>query len=112
MPTTQKTNPPSYDSVWVDLQESRKETQEFGESWKETERIWKENDAEFYEKLGYLTTVFGEMTEDIFIPKIWKKFEEIGLHFTRAGRSNTNDKINDISIDLPLRIPPLILYIL
>ena len=104
MTTTQKTNPPSFDSVQADLPESRKETQEFKESLNENERIMKEGNDEFYEKLGDLTTVFGKMTEDIFIPRIWKKFNEIGFCFLRAGRSSTNDKINDISFDVDIML--------
>ena len=112
MPTTQKTNPPTFDSVWADIQESRKELREFRENLKETERIMKEDaqqqkerNAEFYEKLGHLTNLFGDVTEAMIAPKICEKFEEFGFSFPRANPNvRFNDRVNKISFEVDVML--------
>jgi hypothetical protein len=81
----QDANPPTPESVWAFLQE-------LGQNLKETDRILKEKNAEFYEKLGHLTNLFGDVTEAMVAPKICEKFEELGLYFPQA---NPNVRIND-----------------
>jgi hypothetical protein len=124
MPTTQTTDPPSFDSVWAAIQESReqfrkemqesreqfrKEMQEFRETLKETERLMKEDDRrlkeEFNERLGALTNLFGDLTEAMVAPKIRKKFEEIGLYFPKASRNiEFKDKVNNIAFEVDIML--------
>jgi len=56
----------------IELRESQKE---YALHLKETERILKEKNAEFYEKLGHLTNLFGDVTEAMVAPKICDKFK-------------------------------------
>jgi hypothetical protein len=119
MPATQTTNPPTFESVWALIQENAKEMKEFRESQKETdrqlketERLMKEADErqkkkndEFYEKLGHLTNLFGDVTEAMIAPKICEKFEEFGLYFPKANpNSRINDRVNKISFEVDIML--------
>jgi Holliday junction resolvase-like predicted endonuclease/regulator of replication initiation timing len=110
-----------------ELRESLKETiQELGEknkenaegqkelreSLKETERLMKESEQqqkkkndEFYEKLGHLTNLFGDVTEAMIAPKICEKFEAFGFNFPRANPNVIiNDRVNDISFEIDIML--------
>ena len=116
MPATQLTNPPTFDSVWADIQESRKEMQEFRESLKETERVLKEESQrqreesqrqkdDFNNRLGSLTNLFGDVTEAMVAPKICEKFEEIGLFFPKANRNTrVRDRVNNIFFEVDIML--------
>ena len=119
MPATQTANPPSFESVWaslqefsqgmIELRESQKELtasqKEYAENLKETERFLKEKNAEFYEKLGHLTNLFGDVTEAMVAPKICEKFEEFGLIFPQANpNARFNDRINKISFEVDIML--------
>jgi hypothetical protein len=109
MPTTQPTNPPTFESVWALIQESRKEMQEFRESQKETERILKEDSQRLKEelniKIGALTNLFGDLTEGMIAPKICEKFNEFGFSFLKAGPNpRYTDKANGISFEVDIML--------
>jgi len=116
MPTTQPTNPPTFESVWAALMENReqlKETaqivKENAESLKETERLMKEDSQRLKEelntKIGALTNLFGDMTEAMVAPKICKKFEEFGLYFPKANpNSRLDDWVNKISFEVDIML--------
>ena len=72
---------------------------------KEYEQEQKKKNAEFYEKLGHLTTLFGDLTEAMVAPRIREKFEEIGLFFPKASRNiEFNDKVNNISFEVDIML--------
>jgi hypothetical protein len=111
MPATQTTNPPSFESVWASIQESReqfrKEMQESHEKWreelKETERVLKEQAENNNKSIGSLTNLFGDLTEAMVAPKICDKFEEIGLIFPKANRNTrVRDRVNNISFEIDI----------
>jgi hypothetical protein len=81
MEATQITNPPTFESVWVDLQEEKRLMKELRESQKETDRIVKENARQ----IGDLGNRFGELAEHLVAPSIREKFNELGFRFTQAG---------------------------
>jgi hypothetical protein len=123
MPETQTTNPPTFESVMAGFREFHEKMNELRESQKETDRQLKETErlmkesmkesdqrqekknAEFYEKLGHFTTLFGEMTEAMVAPKICEKFEEFGLFFPKANpNSRLNDRVNNISFEVDIML--------
>ena len=98
-------NHPTFESVWAGFQETRQLINELRESQKETERILKEKNTEFYEKLGHLTNLFGEMTEAMVAPKICDKFNELGFNFLRANPNpRFNDRANNISFEVDIML--------
>ena len=91
-------NPPTFESVWAILQE-------VAQNQKETDRILKEKNAEFYEKLGHLTNLFGDVTEAMVAPKICEKFEEFGLYFPQANPNvRINDRRRNISFEIDIML--------
>ena len=116
MPETQSTNPPTFESVWASIQESRKEMQEYWEQsekerqeyreqLKETERILKEQAENNNKSIGALTNLFGDMTEAMVAPKICRKFEELGLYFPKANpNSRLDDWVNNISFEVDIML--------
>jgi hypothetical protein len=123
MPETQSANPLTFESVMAGFQETRqlinelRESQkENAESLKETERLIKESmkesdqrqekkNAEFYEKLGHLTNLFGDLTEGMIAPKICEKFNEFGFSFLKAGSNpRYTDKDNDIFFEVDIML--------
>ena len=112
MPETQTANPPTFESVWAALQETDRIVKDVARKQEETERILKEDaqqqkekNAEFYEKLGHLTNLFGDLTEAMVAPKICEKFEEIGLIFPKANRNTrVNDRVNNISFEVDIML--------
>ena len=112
-------HPPTFESVWAILQEVgrkqeenaqgmielRESQKEYALHLKETERFLKEKNAEFYEKLGHLTNLFGDVTEAMVAPKICEKFEELGLYFPKANpNSRLNDRVNNISFEVDIML--------
>ena len=96
---------PTFETVWAALQEvaaSQKETdrliKELREERKETDKLMKENaerqketDAQMKrtdERMGFLSNRFGEMAEHLVKPGIYKRFNELGYHFTDAAEGN------------------------
>jgi len=112
MPETQTTNPPTFESVWALIQELHESQKETDRQLKETERLMKESDqrqekknAEFYEKLGHLTNLFGDLTEGMIAPKICEKFNEFGFSFLKAGPNpRYTDRANDISFEVDIML--------
>jgi len=101
----QNGSPPTFESVWALLQENAQGMKEFGEKLKETERILKEKNTEFYEKLGHLTNLFGELTEAMVAPRICEKFNEFGFNFLRANPNpRFNDRVNGISFEVDIML--------
>ncbi|MDR0486831.1 MAG: hypothetical protein LBG91_01155, partial [Treponema sp.] len=76
-------NAPTFESVWAILEKNAVEMEKLRESQKETERIMKETQAafqaDFNDRIGKFTTLFGEMTEYMVAPKLREKFTEFGL---------------------------------
>jgi hypothetical protein len=105
MPAIKTANPPTFESVWALIQE-------VGQNQKETDRLMKENiqrqkekNDEFYEKLGHLTNLFGDVTEAMIAPKICEKFEELGFNFPRANPNvRFNDRVNNISFEVDIML--------
>jgi len=112
MPQTQATNPPTFESVWASIQELHESQKETDRQLKETERLMKESDlrqekknAEFYEKLGHLTNLFGDLTEGMIAPKICEKFNEFGFNFLKAGPNpRYTDRANDLSFEVDIML--------
>ena len=82
---------PTFETVWAALQEvaaSQKETDrlinELREDQKKTDTQMKETD----ERMGFLSNRFGEMAEHLVKPGIYKRFNELGYHFTDAAEGN------------------------
>jgi hypothetical protein len=87
-----------FQQVWAALMEDR-------ERLKETERIMKENAADFNKRLGSLTNLFGDVTEAMVAPQICEKFEEFGLVFPRANPNvRINDRVNKISFEIDIML--------
>ncbi|MDR0321003.1 MAG: hypothetical protein LBI28_05825 [Treponema sp.] len=98
MSAAQTANPPTFESVWAALQETDRILKE------SAIRQEKKND-EFYEKLGHLTNLFGDVTEAMIAPKICEKFEEFGLNFPRANPNvRVNDRVNKISFEIDIML--------
>jgi hypothetical protein len=105
MPATQTANPPSFDTVWAILDRISKKQEEFTESLKETERMMKEDKAEFNRRLGEYINLFGDFTESMIAPKIYEKFEEFGFNFPKANpNSRVNDRVNKISFETDIML--------
>ena len=108
----QDASPPSFESVWTALQEAAQIIKEVGKKQEETDRQMKEDaqrqekkNDEFYEKLGHLTNLFGDVTEAMIAPKICEKFEEFGLYFPKANpNSRINDRVNNISFEVDIML--------
>jgi len=97
--------PPTFESVWALLQENAQGMKEFRESLKETAQQQEKKNDEFYEKLGHLTNLFGDLTEAMVAPKICEKFEEMGLIFPKANRNTSvNDRVNHISFEVDIML--------
>jgi len=77
--------PPSFETVWVALQE-------VAERQKETDRLMKENSeridrkmARVSKQMGDLHNSFGEMAEHLVAPSIEERFNELGFHFSAVA---------------------------
>jgi len=87
MPSTQTArhpqdaSPPTFESVWAGLQETRQLINELRESQKETDRIVKETSKQ----IGGLNNRFGEIVEYMVAPNLLKKFREYGFKFHQAS---------------------------
>jgi len=96
---------PNFETVWAGLQEIRQLMQENERIRKENEQDYKKKHDEFYENLGHLTNLFGEVTEAMIAPKICEKFEEYGLSFPRANPNvRFNDRVNNISFEVDIML--------
>ena len=98
MPATQTANTPNFETVWAALQE-------LTASQKETDRILKENAADFNRRLGALTNLFGEVTEHMLAPDLCEKFRDFGLDFPRANPNVfINDKKNELYLEIDIML--------
>jgi hypothetical protein len=91
-----------FEQVWAALMETREQQKETARQMKEDRAAFQ---ADFNDRIGKFTTLFGEMTEYMVAPKLREKFTEFGLDFPRAN-SNTrvNDKINKISFEVDVML--------
>jgi hypothetical protein len=86
-----QTAPATFETVWAALQE--------------TDRIMKENSADFNRRIGALANLFGDVTEAMIAPKICEKFEEFGFNFPRANPNvRINDRVNKISFEIDIML--------
>jgi cell shape-determining protein MreC len=87
MPEAQTTNLPTFDSVWADIQESRKELREFRESLKETKRVLKEDSRRLKKMRKYADlhsdkrTFLGAVAGIVVTDEIRKYALNKGLYF-------------------------------
>jgi len=103
---------PSFEKVWATLdritnkqEETARQIQENERFLKESAQRQKEKNDEFYEKLGHLTNLFGDVTEAMIAPKICEKFEEFGFNFPRANPNvRFNDRVNNISFEVDIML--------
>ena len=96
MPAIQTVEKPNYDTVWAILQENALQLKELRESQKESK-------DDFNLRIGALTNLFGDFTLGMVVPKICKKFNEIGFDFHKASREvELNDKFNKISFEIDI----------
>ena len=121
MEEVQTANPPTFESVWAGLQETkqilRENAEQLTQQQKETAQIVKEvfeglkktrerqeKDAlEFNKRLGALTNLFGDVTEAMVAPKICEKFDEFGFNFPRANSNvRIKDRVNNISFEVDI----------
>jgi hypothetical protein len=83
----QEANPPSFESVWVALQE--------------TDRIVREN----AKQIGKLNNRFGEIVEYMVAPNLREKFRELGLNFPKANpNSDVSDYDNNIFLEIDIML--------
>jgi len=95
----------TFEKVWAALMENREQQKETDRFLKESAQRQREKNDEFYEKLGHLTNLFGDVTEAMIAPKICEKFEEFGFNFPRANPNvRFNDRINNISFEVDLML--------
>ena len=106
MESTQTANPPSFETVWVILQEVGKKQEELAESQKETDRQMKESaarldrqmqetDRRLDKQLGKLDNRMGKIIEYMVAPNLREKFRELGLNFPQVNqKSNVADSDN------------------
>jgi hypothetical protein len=88
MEAPQTTNPPTFESVWVDLQETKGIVKEITLQMKETDRRMKETDRivkRNARQMGHLHNRFGELAEHLVAPSIARKFNEMGFHFDNVA---------------------------
>jgi len=91
MEATQTPNTPSFETVWAALQE--------------TDRIMKENAADFNRRLGEYINLFGEVTEYTMAPKLREKFIEFGFTFPKAERNvSIRDNTNNIFLEIDVML--------
>jgi ribosomal protein L9 len=101
----QDANPPSFETVWAILQENAQGMKELRESQKDTERMMKEDKAEFNRRLGEYINLFGDFTEYEIAPNLREKFIEMGLNFPRANRNvSVKDKVNQIFLEIDVML--------
>ena len=96
---------PTFETVWAALQETDRLIKELREGRQETDRLIKENaerqkktDAQMKKtdkqmkrtdkRMGFLSNRFGEMAEHLVKPGIYRRFNELGYHFTDAAEGN------------------------
>jgi hypothetical protein len=90
----QKANPPSFESVWVDLQETKQILKENAKQQKETDR-----------ELGRLSRRMGEVVEHMVAPNLRKKFRELGYDFPQANtNSDVSDSTNKIYLEIDVKL--------
>jgi hypothetical protein len=101
----QTSNTPSFETVWAILQEVGEKQKEIAKQQEETERVMKENAADFNRRLGALTNLFGDVTEAMMVPKLREKFTELGLDFPKANpNSSVNDRVNNIFLEIDIML--------
>jgi Holliday junction resolvase-like predicted endonuclease len=87
MEAVQTINSPTFESVWVALQE--------------TDRIVKEN----AKQIGKLGNRFGEVVEYMVAPNLREKFRELGYDFPKANHnSNVSDRTNNLHLEIDIML--------
>jgi hypothetical protein len=116
METVQTPNPPTFETVWAALQETRQIiTENAKKDVERHERAMKEiaerreeferEKKEFNKRLGEYINLFGEVTEYEIAPKLRDKFLEFGLDFPKATRIvSIRDKTNDIFLEVDVML--------
>ncbi|MDR0475833.1 MAG: hypothetical protein LBH43_19465, partial [Treponema sp.] len=99
----------TFETVWAILEKNAVEMEKLRESQKETERQMKEDraasKAEFNERIGKFTTLFGEMTEYMVAPGLREKFKELGFIFPKVNsNSNVRDYDNNIFFEVDVML--------
>lgn len=79
------------------FKEQKEEREKEEAKRQEEEALQKKLNAEFYEKLGNFTNLFGEFTEAMIAPALQDKFQDFGFYFQKTNRNvcfkDTNNKI-------------------
>jgi hypothetical protein len=93
---------PTFETVWVALQE-------VAERQKETDRIIKENTErqtkEFNERFGFFTKRFGEVVEYMVAPNLREKFREFGYNFPKTNAPSViSDHDNNIFLEIDVML--------
>jgi molybdopterin converting factor small subunit len=98
MEAVQNVEHPTFETVWAGLQEVR-------QILKENAEQQRKDAADFNDRIGGLTNLFGEITEHIMAPKLREQFRELGLDFPQASRNiKVNDRVNDISFETDVKL--------
>ena len=71
----------------IPIHEGSAEFQEFWASLKELKELMKRNERKWDKSIGDLSNRFGEMAEHLVKPGIYKRFNELGYHFTERTKS-------------------------
>jgi len=112
MPMTQTANPPSFESVWVMMQDNAMQMKELRESQKETarqmqetDRILKETAIDLNRRIGHLDNLFGEVAEYMIAPSLREKFIAFGYKFPKATQNvSVKDKDNNLFFEIDVML--------
>ena len=101
-------NPPTFESVWVAMQETDRIVKEVGRKQEETARIIEENARqmkEYNKRFGEFSKRFGEVVEYMIAPNLREKFWEMGLKFNQANSNavfSDDNKVTLFEVDILL----------
>jgi hypothetical protein len=100
----------AFEQFMASMQEIRKTQEENAQQLKEIDRIVKETTQQMKEtdrqmketdrRVGAITNRFGEMVEYMVMPNLVAKFGELGFTFTKANRTEINDREHNIITDV------------
>jgi hypothetical protein len=94
METVQTTNPPSFESVWVGLQEVKQILKDNAKQQKENAR-----------QIGKLGLRMGEVVEYLVAPNLREKFRELGYDFPKANpNSDVSDRVNNLNLEIDIML--------
>ena len=86
----------TFEKVWAALEQTNRQIEATYRQMKETDRQIKETDK----RVGELTNRFGDMVEYMVKPNLVAKFKELGFIFTKANRTEIEDRENNIFMEI------------